>query len=245
VPPQARLERWHLTCHGRTRACPGDQPGHPRRAEPQRVAVGRLIPPGTAMTQRNCASSGVTAIGQPVLGDGGTPGRGPAGAQAPAEPAICGQIGTNPSERPASPRDRPPRNAVRPGRHSSPPGAVRPGRQRGGSSPAAPRRQAVAVARAASRTTGLPNRANPSPPRPASPGPTVRFESFRTDPLNREPPVAFAPPRIDPANLEPTVRFESFRTDPLNREPSAAFASPRIPRANRAFRIFPYRSFEP
>ena len=60
------------------------------------------------------------------------------------------------------------------------------------------------------------------------PEPTVPFESSRTDPLNREPPVAFESPRIGPVSLEPAVPFESFRTDPLNREPPVAFGSPRI-----------------
>jgi hypothetical protein len=65
-----------------------------------------------------------------------------------------------------------------------------------------------------------------------NPKPTVPFESSRTDPLNREPPAAFASPRIAPANPKPTVPYESSRTDPLNREPPAAFASPRIAPAN-------------
>jgi hypothetical protein len=47
----------------------------------------------------------------------------------------------------------------------------------------------------------------------------VPFESSRTDPLNREPSVASASPRLEPANPDPTVPLESSRTDPLNREP--------------------------
>ncbi len=73
---------------------------------------------------------------------------------------------------------------------------------------------------------------DPTHPHPAAPGAAAPFKPSRTDPLNREPPAAFASPRIEPANHKPTVPYESSRTDPLNREPPAAFASPRITPAN-------------
>jgi hypothetical protein len=57
-------------------------------------------------------------------------------------------------------------------------------------------------------------------PHPApKPGPTTPFKPSRIDPLNREPPVAFEPPRIESAGPDPAVSFESSRIDPLNREP--------------------------
>ena len=70
---------------------------------------------------------------------------------------------------------------------------------------------------------------DPTHPHPAAPGAAAPFKPSRTDPLNREPPAAFASPRIEPANHKPTVPYESSRTDPLNREPPAAFASPPPP----------------
>jgi hypothetical protein len=81
--------------------------------------------------------------------------------------------------------------------------------------PAEPKRELAA------RAPRLRVRANPPPPRPASPNPAAPFKPSRTDPLNREPPVASESLRIEPAAHEPTVRFESSRIDPLNREPTA------------------------
>jgi len=78
----------------------------------------------------------------------------------------------------------------------------------------------------------------PAHPHPATPGPSVLFKPFRTDPLNREPTaksgstVPFKPFRTDPLNREPaaksgsTAPFKPFRIDPLNREPTAKAGPP-------------------
>jgi len=110
--------------HAAARRCGGRGP----------TASGHWSPPPTGLR-------GVTAMGLPDPGDGGTPGRAAAGtvrASKPVEPAICGKIGTNPSEPQAPPGGRPPSTVVRPSRQGSTPRAARAGRRaaarpRGGS----------------------------------------------------------------------------------------------------------------
>jgi len=60
----------------------------------------------------------------------------------------------------------------------------------------------------------------------------VPFESCRTDPMNREPPVASEPPRLEPVNPKSAAPFESFRTDPMKREPPVASETPHLEPAN-------------